>query len=682
MKRSEGPALPANHRPDQASLRSLANPQLDMIQLLSDAGFTAVFESSGEMLVVTDSTGTLHKANGPARALLRLQPAEVPRASLADFVSGPVDGNLRRFATSYDPDRQSERSIETTLSTGFPIRITLRSILPGSHHLLLCLEEGSIVQRAESKWRQTEAELRSVLDSIAAGVVLIDPSGHVRYASDRFGQLFGIDGRTLAGITEFKDLEDLLADRLRDARAFSARWKTFAAGTDEPGHDELEILRPARRVFERFFRPVLDAEGRNMGWLELWSDVTRERQIQSKMLQTEKMAALGQIVSGIAHELNNPLTAIMGYAQLLLGHGLLPVQLAEASHVYQEAERARRIVKNLLYFARENRPERTVVDLNEIVERTLALRSYELRVENIVVDFDLANDLPKTMADPFQLQQVVLNLVINAEHSLREGRGKGNVWIRTTRLFARGPQAGPGRILLEISDDGPGVAPEIASRIFDPFFTTKPPGVGTGLGLSIVYGIVQQHGGEVTFENQPGSGVKFLVELPVIPVQKEEETAILAPSAEEVRKGVTGRILVVEDEPVVAQLIVDVLREEGHRIEAVLDSQEGLTRISRSEYDLVVCDLRMPRLDGPAFYDALVSAGSSAHERILFITGDTLAPRTLDFLEPHGLPYLAKPFLVEELKLAVNRMLEQGRKDPVASTSLPRRKMHPAPRRM
>src|SRR4029077_5397599 len=252
-----------------------------------------------------------------------------------------------------------------------------------------------------------------------------------------------------------------------------------------------------RRVLERFSRPVLDSDGRPVGWLELYHDVTGDRQIQSKLLQTEKMAALGQLVSGIAHELNNPLTTIMGYAQLLLGHGLRPPQFSEASKVFQEAERAtthcpkqsnglkegarpRRIVKNLLYVARENKPERTRVDLNEIVERTLALRSYELRVENIVVECDLAHNLPETLGDPHQLQQVVLNLLVNAEQSLLQGRGQGRVWIRTQRTAL-------GKISLEVSDDGPGIPPEIASRIFDPFLTTKPSGVGTGLGLSIVY---------------------------------------------------------------------------------------------------------------------------------------------------------------------------------------------------
>jgi CheY-like chemotaxis protein/two-component sensor histidine kinase len=375
-------------------------------------------------------------------------------------------------------------------------------------------------------------------------------------------------------------------------------------------------------------------------------------EFQSKLVQTEKMAALGRMVSGIAHELNNPLTAIMGYAQLLLSHGLRQDQLVEARRVFEEAERASRIVKNLLYFAREEKPERTRVNANEIVERALALRSYELRVQNITVECDLAPDLPATMADPHQLQQAILNLVVNAEQALVLSRGKGTITIRTRAKSET-------RIAVEVADDGPGVPKEIASRIFEPFFTTKPPGIGTGLGLSIVYGIVQQHEGEVTLENSASGGARFVIELPVASIAAAataSRTASLMATTAAVRVP-SGKILVVEDEPTIAQLVVDVLREEGHHVDAVLDSQEGLARISRAYFDLVICDLRMPRLDGPAFYDSLVRSGSRLVDHIVFITGDTLAPRTAQFLQETGLPFLAKPFLVQELLLVVNQRL-------------------------
>ncbi|MGH9713952.1 MAG: ATP-binding protein [Candidatus Acidiferrales bacterium] len=660
-KRPSGLALNGTEAQLQVPLALLENPvshQLEMADLLAGASFGAVFESSGEALLIVEGQGVIRRSNRRASDLLRTSAVRAVGKNLSEFLSPAA---ARDFVTYCKQALETQRtnavegkSLDTLLSTGFPIRITIRALMPSSCDLLVCLEDGSIVQRAESRWRQTTAELRSVLDSVEAGILLLDPLGRVRFSNDRFAQLFGLQSRALAKLEGYQELERLVGERFRKPEAFEARWKSFLAGAGEPAHDELEMTRPARRVLERFSRPVLDGEGRPVGWLELYYDVTAKRPIQLKLLQTEKMAALGQLVSGIAHELNNPLTAIMGYAQLLLGHGLQPAQLSEASKVFQQAERARRIVKNLLYFARENKPERTRVDLNEIVERTLALRSYELKVENIAVECDLAADLPETLGDPYQLQQVALNLLVNAEQALLLGRGQGHVWIRTHR------SAG-GRISLEVSDDGPGIPPEIASRIFDPFFTTKPSGVGTGLGLSIVYGIVQQHDGEITFESQPGYGAKFVVELPLVAIPEEQRyTRVFAPAGQ-ASAVPTSRILVVEDENTVAQLIVDVLREEGHEVEATLDSQEGLTRLSRAHYDLVICDLRMPRLDGPAFYEALVAAGSSAQNRIIFITGDTLAPRTLEFLEPRGLPHLAKPFLVEELKLAVNRMLESTR---------------------
>lgn len=498
------------------------------------------------------------------------------------------------------------------------------------------------------------AELRTVLDAAPVGVLLIGGAGRIRFANSKFAQLFGLDYASLGKIGEYESLARMVESRFRDATAFSYRWRASLEGAQETACDELELSAPGRRVLERVSRPVLDLGGRAVGWLETYQDITSQRHFQSKLLQTEKMAALGQLVSGIAHELNNPLTAIMGYAQLLLGRGHSPGPLAEAEHIYQDAERARRIVKNLLYFARESKPERSQANFNEIVERTLALRGYELKIENISVECSLAQNLPATLADAHQLQQVFLNLLVNAEQALMQGRGGGRVFIRTY-------QPSEQRVAMEVADDGPGVPREIASRIFDPFFSTKAPGEGTGLGLSIVYGIVKQHGGDVYFENQPGGGARFVVELPLISVAEAAPAAEMLAYAAQPADVDASRILVVEDEASVANLISDVLKEEGHYVEATLD---GLTRLARGHFDVILCDLRMPRLDGQAFYDALVRTGSPMKDRILFITGDTLAPRTRDFLEPRGLPHLDKPFLVEELKLAVHAILERNSATP------------------
>jgi signal transduction histidine kinase/DNA-binding NarL/FixJ family response regulator len=509
------------------------------------------------------------------------------------------------------------------------------------------------------------AEMRGVLELVPTGVLVVDSKGRIRFLNERLGELFELGERRIAKVETFEELAEMLRGHFRGAETFAFRWKERGATVES---DELEMVRPVTRVISRKSGPVVVAQkhardrkrgmaegnssgGKLIGWREVYEDITGQRHFQSKMLQTEKMAALGQLVSGIAHELNNPLTGIMGYAQLLLGRALDPKGLAETKNIYNEAERARRIVKNLLFFARESKPERMRSDLNEIVEKALALRSYELKVQNIAVEVNLQPNLPVTMADPYQLQQVVLNLLVNAEQALLQDRGSGRVSISTFTTPA-------GKIALEIADDGPGIPEEIASRIFDPFFSTKPAGVGTGLGLSIVYGIVKQHGGEVIAENLRTGGARFVVELPVVRPTTEEKSAKALAVARTNPKA--SRILVVEDEPTVARLITEVLGEEGHQVDAATDSQEGLTRLSRQAYDAVICDLRMPRLDGPAFYESLVRSGNPVKDRMLFVTGDTLGKATREFLEPRKLPFLEKPFLVEELKLAVDQILEKA----------------------
>jgi len=627
-----------------------SDPQFDSAAY---AAFRAVFDSSSEALLIISQSGEIQTANRRASELLQIKDKGPSSQVLHDVLLGSTSEELRSLLGGGHTFTASPRGADEITAPRSPIRVTLRSILPVSQHLLLALEESWNSHTTAFNERHLEAELRALLDSVQAGILILDLQGGIRWSNPRFAELLGLQGWELESIKKVDELSRHIAERLRNPHVFSARWRAFLAGHRGPAHDDIETVGSPPRLIERFSRTVSD-HGSPAGWLEIYSDVSDRRQTQTQSLQTEKMAALGKVVAGIAHELNNPLTTIMGNIQLLLGRGLHPAAVSEARRIYQEAERARRIVKNLLYFARENKPDRSVVNLNEMVERTLALRSYELKLKNIRVQTDLATNLPRTMADSYQLQQVVLNLLMNAEQALFESRGRGLVKIRT--WYSK-----PGsmdRIFLEISDNGPGIPAEIASRIFDPFFTTKPPGMGTGLGLSIVYGIIRQHDGEISFESEPGSGAKFVIELPLVNPPADFPKQNSTTRTGYVTRVRPSRILVVEDEPTVARLIVDVLQEEGHFATASFDSREGLELLSKLSYDLVICDLRMPGVDGRLFFHTLKRAKSPLQRRILFITGDTLSPSTLEFIESNRLPYLAKPFSVEELKSAVLQQLQ------------------------
>ncbi len=548
---------------------------------------------------------------------------------------------------------------------------------------LVALEELKSTRTSPAEEERTASELNGLLDSLESGVLIFGGSGRIRASNDRFAQMMGLDPRAVRELGTFGRLVETLSARFAHPAEFAERCRERGNRAEEFARDEFELAEPARKIVERFTRPVRDSRGNRLGWIEVYRDITGQRVNQSKQAQTEKMASLGQLVSGIAHELNNPLTSIQGYAQLLLGRRTAPEQLAGARHICEEAERAGRIVKNLLLFARETKLERRPVDLNEVVERALALRSYELKVENIETTLDLDPGLPAILADASQLLQVVLNLVINAEQAIAEARGMsavspgapepdyiydrahgdriaaGHIRIRTRHVSER-------RLALEVSDDGPGIPLGAIPRIFDPFFTTKSAGVGTGLGLSIAYGIVREHGGEISVESERGDGAKFVVELSAAaapPKIARPDAAPVTPAplalvhSERGHKLATRaeRILVVEDEPTVAQLIVDVLTEDGYRVDKLLDSRQAIERTETHNYDLVVCDLKMPHVDGRAFYRALADAESPLRHRFVFVTGDTLSPHTLEFLESSGLPYLAKPFFVEELQQIVQQ---------------------------
>ncbi|GAB4375287.1 MAG: hypothetical protein Kow0062_14140 [Acidobacteriota bacterium] len=376
------------------------------------------------------------------------------------------------------------------------------------------------------------------------------------------------------------------------------------------------------------------------------------REMQAQLLQNEKLSALGELVSGVAHELNNPLATVMGSSELLDQQDL-PEELKHLVRmIRREANRAARIVRNLLTFSRRQKPQTSWQDLGEIMREVAELRREECVRHDIELRVEAGPDVPPLLIDPDQIHQVLVNLVNNAIHAIEESGRGGTIVLRSKR---RGH-----RVLLSVVDDGPGIPEEILPRIFNPFFTTKKVGKGTGLGLSICYGIVQEHGGAFRVRSAPGQGASFIVELPVprqgpveaVPRRDDEK------AAGQIVAGADRRVLVVDDEEGVRTLVAEALRMWGFRVRVADSGEAALGYLSAEEFDLVVSDLRMPGVDGMQLWQRVRASGQDTP--FVFSTGDAISGDVHEFLERTGAPVLVKPFTLLSMKEAVEQVLESA----------------------
>jgi len=404
--------------------------------------------------------------------------------------------------------------------------------------------------------------------------------------------------------------------------------------------------------------PLRNPEGQIIGFRGIGRDITERKRMEEERRELERkahlasrLASVGEMASGIAHEINNPLTGVIGYAQLLMGRDIPQDIKADLQVIHDGAQRVAGIVKRLLTFAGQQKPGLGYVDINDVIETTLALRTYELETSNIKVATYLDTQLPQTIGDGGQLQQVFLNLVINAEAEMKLAHGKGNLLIKTETV--------DNTIRISFEDDGPGIKKENLERIFDPFFTTREVGQGTGLGLSVCHGIVAEHGGTITVESQLRKGATFTVELPV--VTGAEQLKLAEPDAEESERAAGGRILVVDDEPTVLSFLSEALTDEGYEVEAVDNASDALERIKSQRYSLILLDIKMPGMSGSELYRRIQKIARSLARRVVFITGDVIGASTTAFLSRTKAPYIAKPFDAEQLKREVNRMLAENR---------------------
>jgi two-component system sensor histidine kinase/response regulator len=372
------------------------------------------------------------------------------------------------------------------------------------------------------------------------------------------------------------------------------------------------------------------------------------RQRTEQLLQSEKVATMGSLVAGVAHELNNPLAVLLGQTELLQRAAAGSAVAERAEKIGTAAERCRRVVKNFLALARQQPPERGYVRVRQVIDEAIELLAYELRTDNVTVTVHAADGLPTLWADAHQLHQVIVNLVANAHQAMRQTPGPRAIAISAQTDAARG------EIRLEVADTGPGIPPEFRSKIFEPFFTTKPAGQGTGLGLSLCRGIVEDHGGSIVVDSELGHGTTFTLTLPVTarPAMARGPAADAAPAPVGPK-----RILVVDDERDLAEVLVDVLQRDGHHVDAAFDGADALRRLEREPFDLVVSDTKMPLMDGLELFREIDRRFSALRRRVIFVTGDVLDVEKRQALESIGVPVLVKPFDLTEVRNLVRRQL-------------------------
>jgi PAS domain S-box-containing protein len=480
---------------------------------------------------------------------------------------------------------------------------------------------------------RSEARYTRLVESASDAIFMMDETGQFTAVNRSLEDAVGIGREELLG-TPLAQLIDA-----RDVAAAEQLLRQTFAGERCRGALRYRAADGSVRHGSVISAPVFE-EGVIVGALGIMRDVTDDQRLAEQLLQQEKLAAIGQLVSGVAHELNNPLAGVMAFSELLLASDA--AHDADARHametIHREAMRAAKIVSHLLTFARQRAAERMAADLNAIVTDTLELRRYALRTAQIDLEVVLDPAMPRTWADPFQLQQVVLNLVSNAEQALTDWPGARRIIVWTQRV--------ENKLVVAVSDTGPGIPPDRRDRIFNPFYTTKTVGQGTGLGLSISDGIVREHGGQIRVESHPGEGATFLVELPLVAPDegRDPAAAIAGRDASPPR-----RMLVVDDESAMRTAISAFLATLGHRVTAATGGLEARALLDTNEYDVVLLDLRMPDLGGDILFEELRDRDPRHARRVVFVTGDVQSDDARRFLARTGRPVVSKPFQLDEL---------------------------------
>jgi PAS domain S-box-containing protein len=508
-----------------------------------------------------------------------------------------------------------------------------------AHAAASAIKNSMLYQKLEGHAReleQTADRTRALFDHSPDLIFLVGSDGSVRDGNETVEHLSGMPRSEFLNAPVTRVLQGLPPMETLQRRAAESRG---------PLHVPARLVtRGGGRDLNVTVAPLAEPPG---SLILIGRDMTEQNHTTAMLQQKEKLSSIGEIVAGVAHELNNPLSGVLGFSQLLAQKDENGRFQRDIERIVDCAGRCQKIVQNLLSFARPGSPERKPVGLNGILEKTLDLLEPALRADSIEIVKEITPDLPYVMADFHQVQQVLTNLINNAQQAIGTERGRGRLTLRTQLRR-------DGRVAISVGDNGPGIPPEVLPRIFDPFFSTKKQGRGTGLGLSVSFGIVRDHGGEILVETQVGAGTTFIVVFdPYVAEQKASE------KPHEAGPKVPGgrEILVVDDEEMIVELYLQLLQALGHSIDTASTGVEALRKIESRDYDLVITDIKMPRMSGIQLYEKVMQIKPGMRRRFIFITGDMNSLTSQQFSTVTDNPCLLKPVNIEKIEATIREVL-------------------------
>jgi len=504
--------------------------------------------------------------------------------------------------------------------------------------------------------KQMEELFKTVTNSSPVGIYILQ-NGKFQLANPQFQKLTGYSEEELAKIDPMTLVLPEDRDKVRKKAISMLKGELpspYQFRVRNKAGDTRWVIETVTSIPYRGRRATL---GNYIDITERKQAEERENQLQQELNLAGRLASIGQLAAGVAHEINNPLTGVIGFSHLMLSRDIPDDMKQDLQVIHSEAQRVAKIVENLLVFAHQRKTGREYLAINDIITRVLELRAYEMKVNNIEVETQLTPDLPATIADAGQLQQVFLNIILNAEYFMTKGHNKGKLLVKTERI--------DGKIRASFTDDGAGISKENLDKIFNPFFTTKEVGKGTGLGLSICHGIITQHQGRIYAESELGKGATFVIELPIVAEPAQAGKARV--TKKELQKPRGAKILVVDDEAAILTFLHRLLTDMGHSVETINNADTALERLNTERYSLILLDIKLPGMSGIELYQQIEKIAPALTRRVMFITGDVMEGTTRSFLEEAGVPHITKPIDIEELKKMMNNALNQTQGAPTAS---------------